>query len=596
MQGELDAYYGRFFAAEGQGQTAEPYLVRAIAAARDPAEKDALASELARTREVDGYVVKAEADYQRLSTGAAGAAARRRATLALARLRLGSAPEEAVRLLKPLIDDNDPASGRWEAYLLSSRAYAMLGRTPEANAALVAAWREAPAAPVPADAIAITAMDMALDKAAANDRSGEVGLIAIGRTNTWFGGADQLPVCGGELRPEDTVTIAIQADAMQRPLYSAVRASRPGIAQLFTVPLAAAEQHIEGPAVYVALRCRTGLDANVRFIGGATRDLWRWLAEKGYYPPLRPIDPTAGDPVTQLKAQIQTLEQSAGTTSPVLTPVLLQLASMQAAQSRFGNIGNFANARAIADRALAILAKADAPIEILEQLRAQNTLAFAQNQNIADVTGPAALQVVDAMASRPQTSPAQVLAAVVSMNRWQLRPAQRLALADRVLSFLDARHVGTGDPLRQAAELRRAGISREIGTVAGTRQRLIASGVPGDLCGTADRAPSIPPAAMTLTSDDYPRDLLRRNIVGYTAVELAVDANGKISGQRMIVSQPPELFDAITEDKLTGVTLLPAYQGDAPTACRGLVQRVHWQYSYEEGLTFPFGGFPFPQE
>ncbi len=50
----------------------------------------------------------------------------------------------------------------------------------------------------------------------------------------------------------------------------------------------------------------------------------------------------------------------------------------------------------------------------------------------------------------------------------------------------------------------------------------------------------------------------------------------------MIVSQPPDLFDATTADKLKAVTLFPAKQADRPVACRGMVQTVRWQ--------IPFGG------
>lgn len=595
-KGALDAYYGRFFAAAAQGAIAEPYLVRAIAAAGEHTERDELTFELARAREVDGFVSKAEADYRRLTGVDTDPAVRRNAILSLVRLRLGAAPEEAVSLLTPVVADDSAGSAHWEAHLLLSRAYAIQGRMTDSNAALAAAWQEAPRAPVPADAIAVTAMDMAIDRAATGDRSGEIGLVSISRTDSRFAGVAQLPVCSSSLQPEDTVTLAIQADAKQRPIYSAVRASRPGIAQLFTLPVAVARQRIEGPATYVTLRCRSGLDANIRLPGGAMRNLASWLAEKAYYPPLRPIDPSAGDPLAQLKTQLQGLEARAGADSPVLAPTLLQMAFLQAAQSRFGNNGNFADAKATAERAMRNLTMAGASEEVLEQVRVQTTLAFAQNQNIADVTGPASLHVLEAMASRPETTPAQALSAFNEMSGWQLRPTQRLALADRLVAFLDSRQANASDPVRQAVELRRASILREIGTTAGMKERLVTKGIASDLCDVADRPPSIPPAAITLTSDDYPKDLLRRNVTGLTTIELSVDANGKIEKQRMIVSQPPGLFDAITAEKLKSVTLLPAQQGDRPVSCQGMVQTVRWQMPFQGDFTPPFYGFPLPQE
>ncbi len=402
----LDAYYGRFFAAAARGQAAEPYLVRAIAAARNREDKDELAFELARAREVDGFVAKAEADYRRLTAAGTDPAVRRNATLSLARLVLGSAPDEAVALLTPLADDAAVGPARWEAHLLLSRAYAIQGRPAESQAALAAAWQEAPHAQVPADAIAVTAMDMALDRAVANDRAGEIGLISTGRSNSYFAGVSQIPACNDSLRPADTVTVAIQADPRHRPIYSAVRASRAGIAQLFTVPLAVARQYIDGPATYVTLRCRSGPDANMRFAGGAMRDLPIRLAEKGYYPPLRPADPNDGDPLVQTKELLREVEARAGTDSPVLVPTLLQIAMLQGMQGRRGNVATFAEAKATADRAIDILTHADAPAEVLEQVRVQTTLLLAQNQNIADVAGPAAAQAMEADGLAARNHPA----------------------------------------------------------------------------------------------------------------------------------------------------------------------------------------------
>lgn len=596
--GALDSYYGRFWAAGAQGAVAEPYLLRAISAAGNRADRDELSFELARAREVDGFVGKAEADYRLLTDPDTVPLVRQNAILSLARLRLGVAPEESVSLLTQLTDRDIPTAARWEAQLLLSRAYAIQGKAAESRGALAIAWQEAPLAAVPVGAIAVTAMDMAIERAAGDDRRGEIGLISVGQSESRFGGVAQLPVCNSRLRPDDTVTIAIAGDAMQRPIYSVVRASRPGIAQLFTIPLAVARQQIGGSAIYVTLRCRSALDPNVRFAGAVVSNLPVWLAEQGYYPLLTPLDPGAGDPLTQLRAQVHEVEASAGINAPVLAPSLLQLSAFEAAQSRFGNAGalRLEEAKKNAERAFDILVKARAPAEVIEQARVYMTLIFAQNQNVADVAGPAGLEVIDAMASRNTTTPVQMLSAVEGMSGWQLRPTQRLALADRLVSFLDARKVSRLDTLRQAAELRRARILREIGTTAGMGERLAASGIAVDLCNSADRPPSIPPTAITLTSEDYPKDLFRYRVQGMTAIELSVDAGGKIESQRIIASQPARLFDAVATDKLKAVRLLSAQRSGTSVACRGMVQTVRWQIPFESNLAVPFFGFSPPEQ
>ncbi|MFS0737115.1 energy transducer TonB [Sphingomonas sp. 1P06PA] len=80
----------------------------------------------------------------------------------------------------------------------------------------------------------------------------------------------------------------------------------------------------------------------------------------------------------------------------------------------------------------------------------------------------------------------------------------------------------------------------------------------------------------TLTSDDYPKDLLRRDVSGLTSIELTVSATGKIKGTRIIASQPSGLFDAVAAAKLASVSLLPAQRNNTAAPCRGMVQNVRW--------------------
>jgi uncharacterized protein YfiM (DUF2279 family) len=591
----LDAYYGRFFASVGQGAIAEPYLGRAILASQDRAERDRLTLDLAQIREVRGFISKATADYRSLMAPDTNVAVRSQAALAMARLALSTSPSDAESILLPLVADPNPPAVRWEANLLVSRAFALEGRSTESSEALSKAWQLAVGAAMPANAIAVTAMDMALDRAASGDRKAGIGLISVGRSASTFAGLAQLPVCGTQVHPDDSVTVAITADAMRRTIYSAVRASRPGIAQLFTVPLASALQQLDGPAIYVALRCRSTPSAYKRSAGSELLSLPTWLAEKGFYPSLEPFDFDGSDPLTRLKQLTANLETKVGKDSPVLAPQLLQLSYLLAVQSRFGTAANFQEAKATAERAIEILVKARAPEEVLEQSRTASTVALAQNQNLADVTGPASIQLFDQITARPTTSPDQAFAAYEGMtSTWRLRPNQRLALIDRLVQFLDVRTVPQADPIRQGVELRRAAVLREIGTIDGLKSRLTSQGIAADLCDTNSVSASFPPAAITLTSDDYPKDLIQSKVSGASTIELSIDASGKIAQQRMIVSQPPGLFDAVTDEKLKALTLIPAQQDGKPLSCRGKLQTVVWrlpdQYGYP-GMFDQFSAF-----
>ncbi|MET0376695.1 MAG: TonB family protein, partial [Rhizorhabdus sp.] len=157
--------------------------------------------------------------------------------------------------------------------------------------------------------------------------------------------------------------------------------------------------------------------------------------------------------------------------------------------------------------------------------------------------------------------------------------------------IFDSRSVAPDAQIRQAVELRRAMVSRDMGTISELRTRLESHGIGPELCSAAGQPPSIPPTAITLTSDDYPRDLLRYGIMGQTTVELAVGATGQIEGQRVIASQPSGFFDSVAMSKLRAVRLFPAQQNGAPTGCRGMVQNIRWQVpAGNEGFE-PFNGF-----
>jgi len=582
----LDALYGRFLAAAAQGRTAEPYLLRAIAATKDPVERDALWFELARAREVDGYVGKAENDYRQLSSRDRDPDIAQQAILSLARLHLPSNPEEAAGLLAPLAAGGVTPSLRWEADLLLSRAHALAGRSEDSRKALDNAWVLAPATRFPAHSIALTAMDMAVDRAAGGDRRAAISLLSTGSGSIRFAGGGQLPICGATVRPEDSVTIAIASDEKRRPIFSLVRASRPGIAESFMRALAASPQRIDKDAIYATLRCRTAPDANMRFIGGAMTSLMDWMAGKGYYPLLAPINPGEGDMLAQLKDRVLRQERLDGVNSAALVPALIQLAVVQLAQGRFGAAASLIEAKASIERAQQRLMSAGAPIEVVEQIKIQTTLLFAQNDNVADVAGPAAGSALSGVIARPETTTEQAFATFSNLSRLQQRPADKINLADMLLRFFDSRKVAADAPIRQATELARASTLRDVGTVAGLKERLESHGIAGDLCPAADREPSIPPTAITLTSEDYPKDALRYSLMGLTTMELAISPTGKIENQRIIVSQPGGVFDTIATDKLRAVTLFPAQRNNSAIGCRGYVQRVRWQVPADSGNIF----------
>ena len=569
----LDLDYGSYFAATGLPIFAQPYLLRALNVATG-AERDRQSLKLARVAESGGDVAAAQVRYASLSADAGDPVVKAEATVDLARLRLAADPEGALTLLQPLVAKDGDPSVAWEAALLLSRAMAQLGRGDQAQAALAQAWTSAPLARHPDQAIAVTAGDMAVDRIAAGDRTAGVALASLRAGWTPFRGTPQLPICDADLRPDDWVIVAITRRD-QRPLYAVVRSSRPGIGMRFTVPLGIANQPSPVQPIFARLRCRSTPTSGTR-IPVTLTSLPRWLAERGVYPPLGSIDANEANPLAAWRQRLRMLEAQPGGDPLRLIPLRLQVALLTASQGNSASPADMAEAQAAVDRAIKALIDAGAPVLVIEEAKLGAAVAQGQSQALADLAVASAERAFDDVAQRPRSSPEEMLATIGRVSLWRLRPAQRLALLDRLIAILNARGVPPTDPSRRSATLERIAVLRDLGTIAPIASDAAVISA-NDLCAAADRVPSIPPNAITITSDDYPKDLLQATVAGLTAMEFDVDPTGGIARPRLVVSTPPDLFDATTQAKLRPVRLLPATRSGQPTGCRGYLQTVRWQ-------------------
>jgi hypothetical protein len=85
-----------------------------------------------------------------------------------------------------------------------------------------------------------------------------------------------------------------------------------------------------------------------------------------------------------------------------------------------------------------------------------------------------------------------------------------------------------------------------------------------------------------ILDDDYPPDALDPKLAGATVMELDVGADGKVAGDRIILSAPSLVFDPLVRSKLAGFSLTPAAERGRARACRAFQQTIRWQMPEEE--------------
>ena len=116
------------------------------------------------------------------------------------------------------------------------------------------------------------------------------------------------------------------------------------------------------------------------------------------------------------------------------------------------------------------------------------------------------------------------------------------------------------------------------GDVAGARAALAGHNLPMDLCVLASPLPRY--VSSNIRSDDYPSDVVYTAIVGLTPTEFDLDATGQAINGRLLVSDPPYVFDDVTRRGITTIRYDPPRRDGKPQACRGMGQNVRWQLPY----------------
>lgn len=541
---------------------------------------------LATAEEANGEDQRAFDHYNGIAN-APGAMADQRfsAQLGIIRLKLATDAVAAVALLHAIDTANVPAARRWEVDLQLARALSIAEPTNLGGleAQLVKAWAEAPRADIADHAIVRVANDLALSAARAGDRAKLIALLAVDRANRAQNDghnllASNLPVCGenGILR-NDMVVIEVQRSAPpSQPGIGLVWANRPGIGHIF---VKAAQRSggltvSDGSVAQFALRCRSAPADNYAISIKLDDIIASWMTAKGAYPL---VNNDGGQNVTQLATLLTSRTARYGTTSIMRLPILLQLTTniflqAEADEQARGRIND------LIAQITAILNANDAPEDLKLLWRANLIATSVATRTKTPTEAQAEIRtLLVAAAAKPGISRDFLYSVIIKMTDQPIVSSEfREAVLTAMLNLFgqEARN----DPRVRALASRLYALNAANGDM-GTAQAISARyELPADLCTVSNSPPRF--ISSNIRSEDYPGDLLSAGIVGANLAEFDLDTTGKATNGRLLISDPPYIFDDVTRQGITTIHYDPPRRDGKPHACRGILQNVRWQLPY----------------
>jgi hypothetical protein len=537
---------------------------------------------LATYSETIGALSAAEQQYRALA-GDAGIAAEDRlsARFGVARLQMIADPAAALTTLESINSHDVPPASAWELSLLTSRAASMAGQADITASALNRAWSEAALAPLTAAAPAHVAADRALAAARVGDRKALIGMLAIDRFNRNANAGQptlvaNLPVCGRDgILAQDRVVIDVaHLPAAGRPSVTLVWASRPGIAGPF---LNAAQQSAisvsDGRVGMFALSCRSVPSPEYAVRVTLDDAIVGWMTGLGAYPLFFSGEDSNPSALASMLAQRQARY---GPNSVMLLPVLNQMMRETMAQDFEANSRK--QIEVISSQISQILSANRASAEFLAiwQMQLVGMQILAQTKTVAE--GQAEMQALMVKAARnPNLSLDLIYALTTSMTNVSLAASFRISLLSATFDLLKQK-APPGDPRTAAIAIRLHAARQSVGDDSGGQAVAQSLGMPKDLC--LFSKPALHFLSSNITGDDYPGDLAFMRAPGMTEIEFDLDPTGTARNARIILADPPYVFDEVTLARAPTIHYDPARIGGAVSSCRGYTQAVRWQLPY----------------
>lgn len=212
-----------------------------------------------------------------------------------------------------------------------------------------------------------------------------------------------------------------------------------------------------------------------------------------------------------------------------------------------------------ADQALAAMAEAKAPAEIVNYLR----IARLMNQSKAPRKWQAMLRDMAAepsFADDPLSASTALLLAADSYRGSRLPDAPAMLQKVANESRLPDHH-----PLRQAARLSLANMAAAAGDLPMAQRYFASTGLTEQQCALIGVKPSMRRSGAG--SEDYPMEAARMGFEGWVQLEFNVTADGHTAQARPIVAYPPLIFVEAATGMTRNFRYETSYRPEGGTAC-----------------------------
>jgi hypothetical protein len=571
----LNALIGRAMLASREPANAAIYLDRAPLTQLPGVLRAPTALDHARVLELTGQRSRALTAFEE-AAGLSSGALRRAALYGQARLTLASDPTAVRRLL---VAAGEPgAADRWEQEFLQSAAHSLLGDPASAQRAAALSWQHSADAPREAQAPLNAAVLRAGLAAAGGDISTERAMLQVSngldlRPSASLTG--QLPACGDEgVKPDDYVTFAALSAPYLGWRLVPVSASRVAVIHTFADAIGTAspfrDQGRAPVGTVFTVRCRSAL-ASAAALREPADPLLTWLVDHGAYQATFPKDSEPAD-INAVADRIDLMSTRLGSHSPLLIGPRWQLMTML---MRSAATGEEVQPGQVLDLASAIadgMRSEGAPAWLSRIVTAQFDMAKAQQAAARD---PAAASTFFAKLQEA------ILDMPFGMGRYLLgvqagsQPELSDAISTMVIALNGQKPADLLPRERQAWLVAVAEAQRTLGRDAEARATIKSAGLAPDLCLAAESEPKL--LEQHFSYSDYPDDLIAGEQEGLSTFDFSLTNDGKVASQRVILSFPANIFDAVSAKGLATVRYSVPKRNGRSAGCRGLVQPIIWR-------------------
>jgi len=132
---------------------------------------------------------------------------------------------------------------------------------------------------------------------------------------------------------------------------------------------------------------------------------------------------------------------------------------------------------------------------------------------------------------------------------------------------IDDTRLEARDPLKVGAWMRLASYQAVKGDLEAARASYLKTGLSAQQCSLVDAQPAI--AKQGVGSDDYPVDMVKMRVSGWTRIEFDILPSGETTNRRAVLSFPPYVFGDSTAKAMAKTRYTQTYRPDGDLGCGG---------------------------